>query len=497
MTPYSEVKTVGIIGAGVAGLATARSLMAQGLQCTLFESNNILGGVWSDGYLNFGVQVQKELYEFPDWPLPDDTPDFTKGPVIQKYLEDFADNFDITPNIRLNTTVTKVGEVNGSGSGWFVEHETHGKKERSQFDLMVICIGLYSNTPNMPSFPNIGEFSGDVIHNSRLKSLDQLTGKRVAVVGYGKSATDAALEAAEEAIETHLIFRKPNWPIPQKLAGILPFKWGLLHRLNISLLPPYQNASVLVKTIHSFGKPLVWFYWRLVETLLYFQCQLGSRFGSRVSLAPQMPIEVGAFSESTMIAKGELFTKVRAGAIEAHRTTISEYTTTGLKLDNGESLDLDLVILATGWKTNFDFIDGSVLQRLNQEEDGFYLYRHIYNPDIPGLFFIGRAASVSSILTYSLQSHWLGELIRGIHELPSEESMKRNVEEMKEWKRSWMPFSSARSARLIAHSQNYHDELLSDIKVSPFLKTGKLAPLKELIVPYQPSDYASLFTSDG
>lgn len=53
----SNIKTVGIIGTGVAGLATAKTLLAEGLDCTQFERYATLGGVWSDGYLNFGVQV--------------------------------------------------------------------------------------------------------------------------------------------------------------------------------------------------------------------------------------------------------------------------------------------------------------------------------------------------------------------------------------------------------------------------------------------------------
>ena len=108
---YTNVQTVAIIGAGVAGLSTARSLTARGLQCTLFERNKKLGGVWSDGYLNFGVQVQKELYEFPDWPLPEGTEDFTKGPVVQAYLEDFARRFGIFDAIRFGVEVERVSQT--------------------------------------------------------------------------------------------------------------------------------------------------------------------------------------------------------------------------------------------------------------------------------------------------------------------------------------------------------------------------------------------------
>ena len=68
------VRRVGIIGTGIAGLATAKTLSAEGLECTLFERGDRVGGVWADGYSSFGVQAPKELYEFPDWPLPEGAP---------------------------------------------------------------------------------------------------------------------------------------------------------------------------------------------------------------------------------------------------------------------------------------------------------------------------------------------------------------------------------------------------------------------------------------
>ena len=102
---FRNVESVAIIGAGVAGLATAKTLLASGLSCTIFERAERLGGVWADGYSNFGVQVQKELYEFPDWPLPDDTPNFTPGPIFQKYLEAYVDQFGVRPCLRLGAKI--------------------------------------------------------------------------------------------------------------------------------------------------------------------------------------------------------------------------------------------------------------------------------------------------------------------------------------------------------------------------------------------------------
>jgi hypothetical protein len=56
-----QAPTVGIVGGGVAGLQTARALMAKGFEVTVFESAAAVGGVWRENYLNFGIQVPKEV----------------------------------------------------------------------------------------------------------------------------------------------------------------------------------------------------------------------------------------------------------------------------------------------------------------------------------------------------------------------------------------------------------------------------------------------------
>ncbi len=496
MIDPARVRRVAIVGAGVAGLATARQLLAQGLSCTVFERGPVVGGVWATGYLNFGLQVQADLYEFPDWPLPAGTPDFAPGPTIQRYLADFADHFGVTPHIRYETEVTDIAPDNGDASSgvWTLTARRDGREERESFDLVVVCIGTYSHHPRRPSFPGEDSFGGEALHISELQRAEQLAGKRVAVVGYGKSASDAALEAAAVAEDTHVVARSLHWPLPPKLLGVLPFKWGMLTRLTGALLPPYQRPTPLEDAIHRLGKPLVWLYWRIVEGMITAQCGLGSRFGSRPSLVPDLPAEVDGFAEGTMLPRPDFYRLVRSGTIDLHRGSVAAYTPSGLRLHDGATIDADVVVLATGWEIDFGFLDADVVKRLGLEDDGLFLYRHMVHPAVPGLVFVGYASTVSDILTRSLQARWLGDLVAGRFELPGADAMRRDIEEMKRWKRALMPFSPARGARIMAHMQHYHDELLRDFGASPWRKAGALAPLKELIVPYVPRDYASLTT---
>lgn len=490
------VKSVAIIGAGVAGLATAKTLLAAGLNCTVFERGQRLGGVWADGYSNFGVQVQKELYEFPDWPLPAEAPNFTPGPVFQQYLEDYADRFGVRPCLRFGTKVTGLRQRGGEGAGWTVEVEEGGASSQDDFDLVVVATGLYSETPNIPEYPGQSEFQGDILHISQLKTRAPLENRRVAVIGYGKSATDATAEAAAVADEVHLIFRNVHWPVPRNLAGILPFKWGMLSRMTAALIPPYAHPDPVARGLNGIGKPIVWIFWRLVELLLTIQFRLNTKIAKGENLVPSKPIDIDCFGESTMVPRPGLYKLIRDGRVTAHRTEIANYTRDGIVLKDGDSLTVDRVVFGTGWKNDYGYLPDGAIETLGAEDDGFYLYRHMLHPDLPNLVFVGRASTFTSVLTYTLQARWLAEAIAGRIALPGRDAMLAEISRLQDWKRAWMPFSAGRGARLLLHMLHYHDELLRDFGANPLRKRGILAPLKELLVPYQPSDYRAIVADD-
>ena len=180
---------------------------------------------------------------------------------------------------------------------------------------------------------------------------------------------DAPAAPPGRAAETTLIFREAHWPVPPLLAGVLPFKWAMLSRLTSALIPSYYDPSTVERLIHSVGKPLVWLWWRLVELLLIAQYGLESRGRTRLSMIPLKPIEFDAFGESVMLPRPDFYRRVRSNAIKALMTEIEEFTPEGVLLKTGAKLDLDTVVLATGWETDYSFVSDDVRSALRFAED--------------------------------------------------------------------------------------------------------------------------------
>ncbi|MHC5720656.1 MAG: NAD(P)-binding domain-containing protein, partial [Nostoc sp.] len=113
---------------------------------------------------------------------------------MQNYLNSYADNFGVLERIRFQTEVTNVSRKTGEQPGWIVTIRVNEKEEKHEFDFVLVCNGIFS-TPKLPSLPGREEFAasgGRVLHSTEFNDASIIEGKRVVVVGYGKSACDIA-----------------------------------------------------------------------------------------------------------------------------------------------------------------------------------------------------------------------------------------------------------------------------------------------------------------
>ncbi|CAD6221700.1 unnamed protein product [Miscanthus lutarioriparius] len=177
----SSSKKVCVVGAGVAGLVSARELRREDHDVAVMEQSGGVGGQWlydprTDATDPLGVAgAQSSIYaslrlntprettafsDFPFFPSNDGTGDARRYPVhaeFLRYIRDFCDAFGLMDAVRLNTKVLHVGPLapraadDGGVKRWTVRWSSrHGDSEgevvtaEEVFDAVVVAVGQNS-----------------------------------------------------------------------------------------------------------------------------------------------------------------------------------------------------------------------------------------------------------------------------------------------------------------------------------------------------------------
>ncbi|MFS8024338.1 putative flavin monooxygenase, FAD/NAD(P)-binding domain superfamily [Helianthus anomalus] len=159
---------VAVIGAGVAGLTTARELLRENHRVTVFEKSGQIGGTWvydnrveaddclhlnpnrtvvhSSIYKSLRTNLPRQLMGFSDFSLEEKTygdPRLFPGhEEVLKFLKDFANEFGVGEVIRFNSEVVR---VESRGGEFVVEWKTtEGGLVEEDFDAVVVCNGHHT-----------------------------------------------------------------------------------------------------------------------------------------------------------------------------------------------------------------------------------------------------------------------------------------------------------------------------------------------------------------
>lgn len=247
-------KRVAIIGAGAAGLVTAREMLRAGHQPVVFEQSQSLGGVWvyspeteddplgqhgrrihGSLYASLRTNLPRDLMAFIDFPFDtpvDATKEWPRFPghtCVRAYLEAFARHFDLLPLIRFGA---RVEHVEPDGHGWQLRTAQDGSTETQPFDAVAICSGHYSE-PRIPEIPGQDSFPARRLHSHNYREPTPFAGRRVALLGASASAMDLSREIAAVADVV--------WCCGEAFATLPPERRtsGTLHRLpGIAALAP-------------------------------------------------------------------------------------------------------------------------------------------------------------------------------------------------------------------------------------------------------------------
>lgn len=474
-----------VIGAGVAGLATARVLQDDGFAVTVFDKEDQLGGVWSANRTYPGLRTNspRECYAFSDHPYPATADDFPAAAQVRAYLQSYAQRFGLTDHLRLRTQVVSVTRAPATGAahpGFAVSvQDVAGRNapETLHFDFVVVCSGAFSE-PYVPEFAGRARFAGPVLHSSQVPDPALFEGKRVVVVGAGKSALDCAGFAARHGQTAMLVQRKAHWMMPRYFFGLVRCDWAVITRFS-EVLIPYHRLNRFEALVHGPGAGLVRTWWWGLGRLLRWSLNVPAH------LLPAEPLPAGF--ESAGVGE-DFYEMLQAGRVDSRAACIAVFTgPSEVTLDTGEALAADLVVCATGWRQNLDFL-APELRALARTDEGFTLYRHILPPGETRLCFNGFGSSISNQLTAEVSAHWIAQLFRGELTLPDVPAMQAEIARVREWIGRVMP--ARREGYFIGGFAAHHaDDLLRDMGL-PTVRTRHF--LAEYFKPFWADRFADL-----
>lgn len=481
---------IAIIGSGISGIAAARVLSRAGHEVAVLERSNAIGGIWALAYPEVRLQNIAEHYRLTDFPWPF-TPDLhPTGEQIRRYLKAAVDNFHL--DVRLRHDVTALHE---EPDGWRVDVRTPEGERSERHDHVVVAVGHYSQ--EKPALPLAGQdrFRGRVLTEREVVDLDVLANKRVAVVGFGKSAVDMAAFAVERGSQVHHVFREPRWLLPKYLFGVHMTN-VMFGRLSTAMLPSWVHPSRAEATLHGRFRPVVSGFWKMVTALVRVQTGLHELWRdpevrARMRLLEPEQSVTYQMRAATALAPEAYYPSVIKGHILPYRSEISGLSEDALLLADGRGIPCDLVVLAVGHKTpGFPFLPEPYRRLMESDSDGAPLYRHVVHPRIPRLSFAGFNHGLLHVPGVEIAMLWVHAHLTGDLKLPPIEEMERSAERVRDWKREHTLFEPSRSYGIATRFHQYLDVMLGDLGVSPYRKQGRLA---ELVGPYTAADYAGVF----
>lgn len=393
----SDRERVCIIGAGSSGITAAKVLHERGLAFDCFELSDRVGGNWvwgnsngvSASYKSLHINTSRSRMEFSDFPMPETLPNFARHDQIAAYFDAYVDHFGFRDKITFSTGVEQVLPLPGGG------FEVRLDSGETRFYGSVMVANGHHWDPRMPepAFPGAETFTGEQMHSHDYKDEQQLVGKRIVVLGMGNSAMDICTDASYHAAETYLSHRRGVHIIPKYVFG-----------------KPYDEIA---------GNERIpsWVRWPVARLLMRAATGPMSRYGL------QEPDHKFAQAHPTMSSR--VLDRLAHGAV-VPKPTIQRFDGDDVVFADGSRVAADLVVYCTGYKISFPFFSRDFLDPGADNE--VRLYKRMFHPTVPGLYFIGLVQPLGAIMPISeRQSELAADHLQGRYALPEPEEMNAEI----------------------------------------------------------------------
>ncbi|KAL6971174.1 putative indole-3-pyruvate monooxygenase YUCCA3 [Sarracenia purpurea var. burkii] len=329
-----------IIGAGPSGLAVGAGLKQQDVPFVILERAGCIASLWQNHtYDRLKLHLPKQFCQLPYFPFPGNLPEYPTKYQFIDYLESYARHFDINPRFNETVRSAKYDETcglwrvktGGTTSGAANGSVRRRRKEEVEYICRWLVVATGENAEKVvPEFEGLPEFGGRVVHVSDYTSGEDYRGKRVLVVGCGNSGMEVSLDLCHHNAIPSMVVRSSVHVLPREILGKSTFD------LSVSMTK-YLPIRLVDKIL-------------LVSAFLV----LGNieKYGLK---RPSMgPLQLKNKEGKTPVLDIGALQKIRSGEIKVV-PGIKRFSPGRVELVNGENLEIDSVILATGYCSNVPY----------------------------------------------------------------------------------------------------------------------------------------------
>ncbi|KAI6357061.1 hypothetical protein MCOR25_007759 [Pyricularia grisea] len=338
--------TVLIVGAGQGGLSVAARLQMQGIPTLVIDRNPRVGDSWRTRYHHLVLHDPVWYDHMPYIPFPEHWPVFTPKDKIADFFESYVSLLEL--NVWTGTSLTD-SSWDEEKREWTVKLERAGETRTVRPRHIIQATG-HSGKKNFPQIKGMDAFKGArLCHSSEFPgATPNSAGKRAIVVGSCNSGHDIAQDFYRKGYDVTMVQRSSTCVV------------GSNAIVNIGLAglyeeggPPTEDADIVLysypfEQFKAAQRPVTALQNEADREIL----EALERVGFKVDMGPDACglfikyfqrgggyyIDVGA---SQLVADGKI--KIKQGC------EISEVQADGLLFADGQKLEADEIVFATGY----------------------------------------------------------------------------------------------------------------------------------------------------
>jgi cation diffusion facilitator CzcD-associated flavoprotein CzcO len=404
-----------IVGAGMSGILSAIKLREAGIDnFAIYEKADRLGGTWRENtYPGVACDVPSHLYSYSFAPNPEWSHRFAPGSEIHAYFEDVARRYEVDTRIEYGKEITRCAFENGR---WKVEM-ADGSTDAG--DVVVAATGVLHH-PAYPDIQGLDSFEGPVFHSARWNHDVPLAGKRVGIMGTGSSSIQIVSTVVNQVAELSLFQRTAQWIMPVENPP-----YSAEEKAQFREHPEVMEeirAEISRMFTEGFSNALVDASSPQLE-FIHEMCVANLENSVK---DPELREKLRPNYRATckrLIMSEDFYDAIQRPNAKLVTEGIERIETSGVRTADGKLHELDVLILATGFRVDRFMRPMQVFGRKGTPLDdvwkeGPFAYMAISVPEFPNLFMLngpnGPVGNFSLIDVAELQFSYIMQLVERV-----------------------------------------------------------------------------------